>query len=177
MPGRRYAVYQRYHESAGSDAILLHVAPYGPSIIDVMPFYLVLESESSCDVRRKKWSNSLSATLDIGAPGRGGGGMLRGPEVLEGYCYQGAFFSPHHFAEMKEMYDKQLLAYEYGCKKLPQAARLHREVCVPRDLPALKKLLDSGKRNRKRKKNKGEVSWRDGGMCTPQSSLSSICIL
>lgn len=137
-----------------------------------MPFYLVLESESSRDVRRKKWSNSLSATLDdIGiVPGRGGGGKLRGPEVLEGYCYQGAFFSPHHFAEMKEMYDKQLLAYEYGCKKLPQAARLHREVCVPRDLPALKKLLDSGKRNRKRKKNKGEVSWREG--CAHRSPLS-----
>ena len=162
-------MYQRHHESEGSDAILLHVAPYGPSIIDVMPFYLVLESESSCDYRRKKWSNSLSATLGIGVPGGGGGVKLRGPGVLEGYCYQGAFFSPHHFAEMKGMYDKQLLAYEAGCKKLPRAARLHREVCVPRDLPALKKLLDSGKRNRKRKKNKREVSR--GERCTPQSSL------
>ena len=70
---------------------------------------------------------------------------------------------------MKGMYDKQLLAYEAGCKKLPRAARLHREVCVPWDLPALKKLLDSGKRNRKRKKNKTEVSR--GERCTPQSTL------
>jgi hypothetical protein len=164
---RSYAVYQRHHESRGSDAVLLHVAPYGPSIIDVMPFYLVLESESSCDSRRRKWSNSLSAAIGVGAPpsavGVGGGELMRGPDVLEGYCYQGAFFSPHHFAEMKEMYDKQLLAYEAGCRKLPRAARLHREVCVPRDLPALKKLLDAGKRDRKRNKNKREVR-RMGGM-------------
>lgn len=160
MPRRdRYAVYQRHHESAESDAVLLHVAPYGPSIVDVMPYYLVLESESSCDCRQRKWSNSLTATLDAstGIVVPVVGKVRRGPDVLEGYCYQGAFFSTHHFAEMKEMYDKQLLAYEAGCKKLPRAARLHREIGVPRDLPALKKFLEAGKRNRKRKRNKREV--------------------
>jgi hypothetical protein len=43
-----YAVYQFRFKS---NAILLHVTPYGPSITDVMPFYLVLEFG--------KWSRCL----------------------------------------------------------------------------------------------------------------------
>lgn len=82
----------------GSTNVLLHVTPYGPSITDVMPYYLVLEFETSCDLRNKKWGNSLTSLSNI---------TWQGPQVLEGYCYQGAFFSPHHFAELKEMYDKQ----------------------------------------------------------------------
>ena len=160
-----YAVYHRLHESVMSHALLLHVSPYGPSILDVMPYYVVIESESSTDTRRK-WSNSLSATISSGIDavfGAAGMSAMRGPDVIEGYCYRGAFFSPHHFAEMKEMHDKQMLAYEAGCKKLPRAARLHREVGVPRDLPSLKKFLDAGKRNRTRKRNKREVSTGGGG--------------
>ena len=75
-----------------------------------------------------------------------------------GYCYQGAFFSPHHFAEMKEMFDKQLQTYEAGCRMLPRTARRHNEMSIPMDLPSLKKFLDAGKRNRKRKQNKKEFN-------------------
>ena len=75
-----------------------------------------------------------------------------------GYCYQGAFFSPHHFAEMKGMFDKQLQTYEAGCRMLPRTARRHNEMSIPMDLPSLKKFLDAGKRNRKRKQNKKEFN-------------------
>ena len=88
--------------------------------------------------------------------------------MLEGYCYQGAFFSPHHFAELKEMYDKQLLAYEAACKKLPLRAKNFRQSGVPNDLPTLKKFLEAGKRNRKRKQNTREVRVMD-------SHVSMIC--
>lgn len=91
------------------------------------------------------------ASLDIGQR------RWQGPQVLEGYCYSGAFFSPHHFAELKEMYDNQLLAYEAACKKLPVRAKKIRESGVPNDLPTLKRFLEAGKRNRKRKKNIREV--------------------
>ena len=75
-----------------------------------------------------------------------------------GYCYQGAFFSPHHFAEMKDMFDKQLQTYEAGCRMLPRTARRHNEMSIPMDLPSLKKFLDAGKRSRKRKQNKKEFN-------------------
>ena len=133
--------------------ILLHVTPYGPSILDIMPYYLVLEFEDSGDFRQKMWSNSL-ANIDLGPH------KWQGPQVLEGYCYQGAFFSTHHFAELKEMYDKQLLAYEYACKKLPSSVKTHSQSGVPTDLPTLKKFLEAGKQQRKRRKNISEVrNW------------------
>jgi hypothetical protein len=56
----RYAVYQyQYQSVVGSTAILLHITPYGPSICDVMPYYTVLEYETSFD-RRDKWSEFVS---------------------------------------------------------------------------------------------------------------------
>ena len=158
-----YAVYQKriHHNNNLTDAddklsyttILLHVTPYGPSILDVLPFYVVIETDVSFDRRHMKWSNSLTATATSTFDKN-----WRGPDVLEGYCYQGAFFSPHHFAEMKDMFDKQLTTYEAGCRILPRAARKHNEMSIPTDLPSLKKFLDTGKRNRKRKKNKKEYN-------------------
>mmetsp|Transcript_39430 Transcript_39430/g.94839 ORF Transcript_39430/g.94839 Transcript_39430/m.94839 type:complete len:983 (+) Transcript_39430:38-2986(+) len=151
-----YAVYQ-YHFKVHKlspfkpTTILLHVTPYGPSITDVMPYYLVLEFETSCDFRNQKWSNSLT-NLELVAR------KWQGPQVLEGYCYQGAFFSPHHFAELKEMYDKQLLSYEAACKKLPIVAKTHHQSGVPNDLPTLKKFLEAGKRSRKRNQNMREYT-------------------
>ncbi|KAL7543313.1 hypothetical protein ACHAXR_012622 [Thalassiosira sp. AJA248-18] len=151
-----YAVYHyhfRFHESSPikSTTILVHATPYGPSICEVMPYYLVLEWETSEDVRDKKWSNSL-VSLELGPH------KYQGPQVLEGYCYQGAFFSPHHFAELKEMYDKQLLSYEAACKKLPIVAKTFRQSGVPNDLPTLKKFLEAGKRTKKRRQNTREYN-------------------
>ena len=95
----QYHFYFSEDSPVKSTTILLHVTPYGPSITDVMPYYTVLEFETSRD-RRGQWSEFVAKSI------------WQGPPVLEGYCYQGAFFSPHQFAELKEMYDKQLLAYE-----------------------------------------------------------------
>ncbi|KAL3795879.1 hypothetical protein HJC23_002150 [Cyclotella cryptica] len=144
-----YAVYQYHYQSKsyalGSTTILLHVTPYGPSITDVMPYYTVLEYETSFD-RRDKWSEFVSKSI------------MEGPPVVEGYCYQGAFFSPHHFAELKDMYDQQLLTYEAACKKLPIVSKSTRHGGPPRDLPTLKTFLESGKRGRKVKQNSREFN-------------------
>lgn len=85
-----YAVYEchRRVSSSGSTAsqtIFLHVTPYGPSLLNVMPRYIVLELLHSRD-RRSFWSETIASWI------------WEGPSVLEGYCYEGAFFSPHHFA-------------------------------------------------------------------------------
>ena len=61
-----YAVYQ-YHYQSGvilSTTILLHITPYGPSICDVMPYYTVLEYETSFD-RRDKWSEFVSKVSSV----------------------------------------------------------------------------------------------------------------
>ena len=106
-------------------------------------------AETSVDVRQQKWANSLAPISSL---------QLQGPQVLEGYAYQGAFFSPHHFAELKQMYDKQLLAYEAACKKLPIVSKNTRHGGPPRDLPTLKSFLEAGKRSKKRKQNTREFN-------------------
>ena len=107
-------------------------------------FSFFICAETSVDSRQQIWANSLAPITSV---------SLQGPQVLEGYAYQGAFFSPHHFAELKTMYDKQLLAYETACKKLPIVAKNTRHGGPPRDLPTLKKFLEAGKMGRKRKQN------------------------
>jgi polyphosphate kinase 2 (PPK2 family) len=122
--------------------ILLHVTPYGPSILDVMPRYVVLEFEDSVD-RRNRWSEFLSKQI------------FEGPPVVEGYCYNGAFFSPYHFAELKTTYDNQWLSYENACKAMckPRTGKCPNP---PSDLLSLKACLSEGKRPRTRKKNARE---------------------
>lgn len=129
-------------EEGAETPMLLHITPYGPSILNVMPRYVVLEFETSID-RREKWSEFISKQF------------FEGPPVLEGYCYQGAFFSPHHFAQMKTRYDKQLLAYDMACRKMC-SPRTGRKPNPPVDLKSLKVFLVDGKKPRKRKRNERE---------------------
>lgn len=145
-----YAVYECHRrvwsrdapEDVQSMSILLHVTPYGPSILDVMPRYIVLEFEDSVD-RRNRWSEFLSKKI------------TEGPPVVEGYCYNGAFFSPHHFAALKAMYDKQLLTYDTACKSMCKP-RTGRSPNPPSDLLSLKAFLVEGKPPRKRRRNNRE---------------------
>jgi polyphosphate kinase 2 (PPK2 family) len=144
-----YAVYQcrrRVFTSMSPEGhetmLLLHVTPYGPSILDVMPRYIVLEFENSVD-RRAKWSEYVSKKI------------YEGPPVLEGYCYQSAFFSPHHFAELKEKYDKELFMYHRACKNMCKPHH-GRNPNPPTDLRALKAFLVEGKFGRERKRNERE---------------------
>lgn len=122
-------VYRRTHSP-----ILLHVTPYGPSILDDMPRYIILEREDSQDTR-VAWSTTYAQ-------------FWTGPPVLEGYCYSGAFFSSHHWAELKERYDEELFAYENACRVMchhPGDSSLPKP---PTDLPSLKAFLNSGRRQR-----------------------------
>lgn len=157
-------VFSRHTADEGeSMTMLLHVTPYGPSILDVMPRYIVLEFEDSVD-RRNKWSEFISKSI------------IEGPPVLEGYCYNGAFFSPHHFAEMKLMYDKQLLTYDMACKAMckPQTGRSPNP---PSDLLTLKAFLVDGKPSWVRRKNRREEGELQGGVAKVSRELKSMMAL
>jgi polyphosphate kinase 2 (PPK2 family) len=151
-----YAVYVCHRRVWSADTkaegeetpILLHVTPYGPSILGVMPRYVVLEFEDSID-RRGKWSEYLSQKV------------YEGPPVVEGYCYQGAFFSPHHFAALGAMYDKQLYTFAKACRAMctPKAGRSPNP---PTDLRSLKVFLAEGKLGRKRRRNDRQMRHLQG---------------
>jgi len=166
-----YAVYECHRrvfsretaDEGESMTMLLHVTPYGPSILDVMPRYIVLEFEDSVD-RRNKWSEFISKQI------------TEGPPVLEGYCYNGAFFSPHHFAEMKLTYDKQLLAYDMACKAMCKP-RTGRSPNPPSDLLTLKAFLVDGKPSWLRRKNRREERQLQGGVTAVSNELKSMMAL
>lgn len=160
-----YAVYECHRrvwsrnttEEGETMTILLHITPYGPSILDVMPRYIVLEFEDSMD-RRNKWSEFISKNI------------WEGPSLVEGYCYHGAFFSPHHFAELKGMYDKQLQSYDSACKSMCKP-RTGRSPNPPSDLLSLKSFLLDGKRPRTRKKNMREYQQLQAGVTKVANEL------
>lgn len=160
-----YACYQchRHVWSRGAEkegklvTILLHVTPYGPSILDVMPRYVFLEFEDAVD-RRNKWSEFIAKQI------------WEGPPVVEGFCYNGAFFSPHHFAELKGMYDKQLLTYESACRAMCKPPT-GRSPNPPSDLRTLKAFLAMGKRPRYLKRNMREYKKLQTGIMKVTSDL------
>ena len=166
-----YAVYEcqrrvfsrQTADEGESMTMLLHVTPYGPSILDVMPRYIVLEFEDSVD-RRQRWSEFISKQI------------TEGPPVLEGYCYNGAFFSPHHFAELKQTYDKQLLAYDMACKAMCKP-RTGRSPNPPSDLLTLKAFLVDGKPSWMRRKNLREGRELQGGVANVSRELKAMMSL
>lgn len=131
--------YTVFEYRRGVIAVLLHVTPYGPSILDVMPRYIVLEKEDSVDTRGS-WSSFMNEII------------FQGPSVIEGYCYQGAFFSSYQFAELKSRYDEELRCYDNACKYM-STANARSVAKPPTDLASLKAFIEMGRTGREKNKN------------------------
>lgn len=136
MVGSGSGGYSVYAYGEHKLRLMVHVTPYGPSIFDELPRYVVLERESSCDTRGS-WSSTLSR-FQYGCP------------VVEGYCYKGAFFSKYHFAIMKKKYDQQLELYQSACRIMCSAKQKTGSTPIPpTDLLSLKQFLALGKKSKK----------------------------
>ena len=142
-----YSMYQHPHHPLCGSALLLHITPYGPAIMDILPLYIILEREESADLR-KYWSQSVASMR---------WSEHVGPKLLEGFCYQGAYFSMHHFACMRERYDEVMLHYSNACKRMckRRARGLRDEFSSPpADLDSLKKFLETGRLGRDQRKTR-----------------------
>ena len=142
-----YSMYQHPHHPLCGSALLLHITPYGPAIMDILPLYIILEREESADLR-KYWSQSVASMR---------WSEHIGPKLLEGFCYQGAYFSMHHFACMRERYDEVMLHYSNACKRMckRRARGLRDEFSSPpADLDSLKKFLETGRLGRDQRKTR-----------------------
>ncbi|CAE7667276.1 unnamed protein product, partial [Symbiodinium microadriaticum] len=125
-----YTVYSYRDENS---IVLVHVTPYGPAVFDELPRYIVLEREASVDTRGY-WSDYLRSFT------------FKGPPLVEGYCYKGAFFSPYQFAALRARYDEELLAYSNACKLMCTAAK---GALPPTDLASLKAFVEMGRSHNK----------------------------
>lgn len=150
-----YAVYESFitkHATTDSSSsstgdtlqpVLLHVTPYGPSMLDVLPHYLVLEMEHSQD-RRSALSETIAAR------------RWAGPGVVEGFAYRGGFFTPPNFAEMKEAYNDVLTDYDRACCSVPENLSTGPRDTPPLDKASLEKFLTTGAKKRQQREKKSE---------------------
>ena len=131
--------YATYFYELNDLILLLHVAPYGPSVVDEMPKYIVLEREKAID-SRAEWSDYLTTV------------QFTGPLAVEGYCYKGAFFSPYQFGALKQRYDEQLKLYEKSCRMMCTIHNAHIDL-PPTDWRSLQTFLAMGETRWKKHKD------------------------
>jgi len=150
-----YSVYKQQDPIEGM-TILLHLTPYGPSILDEMPRFILLERRRYFYVNRLK-SKSDGIILDAATPR---------DAKIRGFSYSGAFFSLQEWAALKERFDRELESYSNACKimntkKLPSGRRYPQETKMPSpptDLASLKAFIRSGIQTYKQKRKNSRWS-------------------
>lgn len=119
-----YSVFK--HESGQN---LLHVAPYGPSMLNQMPDYIVLEKTVP-----DPYDQQIIKATGVYA---------------EGFCYSGAYFLPPHFAALKFKYESEYMAYFNACK---YSGPISGHSNPPTDLATLKIFLSTGQLPQEKRK-------------------------
>lgn len=129
--------------------IMLHLTPYGPSILGELPFYLLLERRSLSHkntIPDIAYANMLDAATPCEAK-------------LRGFTYSGAYFQIQEWAALKNRFDYELECYSNACslmgtifgkKKDPYKMKV---AFPPNDLRSLKAFIRSGRPVRKQRKD------------------------
>ena len=135
-----YAVYRKLAKDSGK-VILLHVTPYGPSILDEMPRYIVLERRTLSSSQSFLTVNSDLNLLEAAVP----------PEAsIAGFTYSGAFFKSQEWAALTSRFKDTLECYERACRKFGTIGALTKHHgrdairTTPTDLATLKTFIRSG---------------------------------
>ena len=136
--------YSVYRKIEGKCKVLLNCTPYGPSILDEMPRFILLERRTHFYMDHLK--DLCDATILDAATPR--------DAKIRGYTYSGAFFSHQEWAALKNRFDDELLSYSEACRihgthSLPVHKRNPMETkqpAPPTDLVSLKAFIRSGRR-------------------------------
>jgi hypothetical protein len=137
-----YAAYRQFIGSPAKDVVMLHLTPYGPSILDEMPRYIILE-------RRKVLPPSQNSSIVNAA--------AKPAASICGFTYSGAYFQSQEWAALVNRYQTTLEAYDNSCKVLgTNTAMRHNNPLAgpPRDLQTLKNFIRYGNTLRKQRKDK-----------------------
>jgi polyphosphate kinase 2 (PPK2 family) len=142
-----------FRKQSSLSTILLHMTPYGPSVLDEMPRYIILQRISTTVVASnnaiiKAAKNPVEAEL-------------------QGFTYSGAFFTSQEWAALKSRFDEELLSYRIACQimgtprsHIDSTKLQHNEIAFPpTDLLTLKAFLRTGQPTRSRRK--AERRWQE----------------
>jgi polyphosphate kinase 2 (PPK2 family) len=147
-----YAVYRRLDLDMAR-VYQVHVTPYGPSILDEMPRYVVLERNKLYLTKQVGWEVPGATILDAALP----------PEAsICGFTYSGAFFKSQEWAALTFRFNETLADYATACQRLATVRSLKGENSIrtpPTDVARLKKFIRSG--HLPRKKRKDNKRWKE----------------
>lgn len=133
--------------------ITLFITPYGPSILDEMPRYIILSRRFQAFSALNMWNQSDAAIFDADMP----------PEAeIQGFTYSGAYFTSQEWAALKNRYIDELASYNNACKimgtprsHIDSTKLQHNEIAYPpTDLITLKAFIKTGHTSKKRRKEK-----------------------
>jgi len=147
-----YAVYRKRDLSSGK-ILLVHLTPYGPSILNEMPRYIILERKMvSTSANDASWKSSAATIMDAAVP----------PEASAcGFTYSGAFFKPQEWAALTTRFQETLNAYDEACRQFGTTKALKRKNAIhnpPNDLVTLKQFIRTG--NPLKKQRKDRKRWK-----------------
>ena len=133
--------------------LTLHVTPYGPSILNEMPRYIILARRFRPYHAMNIWDEPEANFFDASIP----------PEAeVQGFIYSGAYFSCQEWAALKNRFYLELASYNNACKIMgtPRAhidstQLQHNEIAFPpTDLITLKAFIRTGHTGKTRRKEK-----------------------
>jgi polyphosphate kinase 2 (PPK2 family) len=135
--------YSVYRKIEGGCKILLNCTPYGPSILDETPRFILLERRNHFYSDHLR-DQSDATVLDAATPREA---------KIRGYTYSGAFFSHQEWAALTRRYDEELKDYANACRvhgtrALPKHKRsplLTKQPAPPEDLASLKAFIRTGR--------------------------------
>jgi len=134
--------------------VILHLTPYGPSIVDEMPRFIVLERKIIRDQDVLNTNrNFIKNSLDVA--------KIKEDGMLFGFTYSGSFFTAQEWASLKQRYDSELLRFEQACKYMGQKIKIisrNANDFPPTDLESLKAFNRTGRTPRKRRNDKRKYS-------------------
>jgi polyphosphate kinase 2 (PPK2 family) len=143
-----YSVYRRQAVES-QKVFLVHITPYGPSILDEMPRYIVLERKKAYHARGKsKWELPDATIFDAALPAEAS---------ICGFTYSGAFFKSQEWAALTTRFEETVASYESACQKLGTVRSFKVKNAIhspPSDLLTLKNFIRSGHLSKKRRKDK-----------------------
>lgn len=141
-----YSVYRK----SSNGVTLLYVTPYGPSVLNEMPRYIILERRPTAD---SKANSLLSAAVPAKA-------------VLTGFSFSGAFFTSQEWAALQNRFEEEMNCYRNACglmgsilSHIDSTTIAHNElVFPPTDLLSLKTFIQTGKIRKKQRKD--DMKWK-----------------
>jgi hypothetical protein len=135
-----YALYRNFHPS--NNVVHLHITPFGPSLLNEMPRYIILERRH---IGHYGKNHAFFSAIN------------HKPEfIITGITYSGSYFSPQEWAALKSRYVKELACYENACKYMGSKSNsvwALNNFLPPTDRQTLKAFLRTGRVPKKIRKD------------------------